>query len=173
MSGGHRRIDQVLDPGFSEGLEELEDAEVRRRRDLSRAERDYLSLLRRLLQGRIEILRAEQERRRSGEDSPPVVDRLADILSEETRGPSRGEAPVMTLSADEVAMARRRVERLVSDASLSNLPGLSDEDLEGSLIRLGEEERSVSDTRGSVMGVHDILQDEMKRRLRAELGPAG
>jgi hypothetical protein len=172
MSGGHRRIDQVLDPGFAGGLEVLEDAEVRRRRDLSRAERDYLSLLRRLLHGRIEILRAEQERRRSGQGSP-VVDRLADILSEETRGPSRGEAPVMTLSADEVALARRRVERLVSDANLSNLQGLSDQDLEESLARLEEEERSVSDTRGSVMGVHDILQDEMKRRLRAELGPTG
>jgi hypothetical protein len=172
MPGGNRRIDQVLSPGFAEGLDGLDDAEVRRRRDLSRAERDYLSLLRRLVQGRIEILRAEQERRRTGTDSSPVVERLGDILSEETRGPSRGEAPVMTLSADEVALARRRVERLVSDAHLSNLDALSDRDLEDSLARLQEEERSVSDTRSSVMGIHDALQEDMKRRLRAELGPA-
>jgi hypothetical protein len=49
---------------------------------------------------------------------------------------------------------------------------LSDRDLEDSLARLQEEERSVSDTRSSVMGVHDALQEDMKRRLRAELGPA-
>jgi hypothetical protein len=172
MPGGNRRIDEVLSPGFAESLEGLDDAEVRRRRDLSRAERDYLSLLRRLVQGRIEILRAEQERRRTGADSAPVVERLGDILAEETRGPSRGEAPVMTLSADEVALARRRVERLVSDTHLSNLDALSDRDLEDSLARLEEEERAVSDTRGSVMGAHDALQEDMKRRLRAELGPA-
>jgi hypothetical protein len=160
----------VLAPGFSENLTDLDDDEVRRRRDLTRAEREYLSLLRRLLQGRIEILRAEEARRR-GEGEGPVVDRLADILSEGARGPSRGEAPVMTLSADEVALARRRVERLVSDAHLSNLENLSRGELEHSLARLDEEERAVSDTRSQVMGVHDDLQEEMKRRFRAELGP--
>lgn len=160
----------MLAPGFAENLADLEDDEVRRRRDLTRAEREYLSLLRRLLQGRIEILRAEEARRR-GEGEGPVVDRLADILSEGTRGPSRGEAPVMTLDADEVALARRRVERLVSDAHLSNLESLSQGELQQSLSRLEEEERSVSDTRSQVIGVHDDLQEEMKRRLRAELGP--
>jgi hypothetical protein len=169
-TGGNRRIDQVLAPGFAENLADLEDDEVRRRRDLAKAEREYVSLLRRLLQGRIEILRAEDARRR-GEGEGPVVDRLADILSEGARGPSRGEAPVMTLSADEIALARRRVERLVSDAHLSNLDGLSQPELERSLALLEEEERTVSDTRSQVMEVHDDLQEEMKRRLRAELGP--
>jgi hypothetical protein len=169
---GNRRSDQVLSPGFAEGLGELDDQEVRRRRDLSRAEREYLSLLRRLLQGRIEILRAERERRRSGAAAGSVIARLPDILSEGTRGPSRGEAPMASLSADELAMARRSVERLVSDAHISNVEALSDRDLAQALERLEAEERSVSDTRAEVMAVEDGLQDEMKRRLRAELGPA-
>jgi hypothetical protein len=171
-SGGNRRIDEVLSPGFAEALGELDDAEVRRRRDQSRAELEYLSLLRRLVQGRTEILRAEQDRRRGGGPGGSVVDRLPDILSEGTRGSSRGDAMMLQVSTDEISMARRRVERLVSDAHLSNLEALSDGELDHALERLDREERALSDTRAQVIGVHDALQEEMKNRLRAELGPA-
>jgi DNA-binding transcriptional MocR family regulator len=168
MTGGKRRIDQVLAEGFTDGLEDLEVEEVRRRRDLARAEREYQSLVRRLLQGRVEILEAERERRRSG-GSGPVVERLAEVLSEGGRGSSRGEAPVTDVPTDELAMARRRVERLVSDSGLSNLEALSEEDLEEAIARLSEEERSVSHTRSRVIAVHDALQAEIKRRYRVEL----
>ncbi|MGH2724244.1 MAG: aerial mycelium formation protein [Actinomycetota bacterium] len=172
MEGGRRRIDRVLAEGFARELGEVDPEEVRRRRDLARAEREYLSFVRRLLQGRRDILQAERERRRSGGEPAPVVDRLSEILSEGSREPSRGEAPVIAVSVDEVALARRRVERLVADAHLSDLGALSDEELEAALARLEQEERAVSDTRTRVLAVHDTLQDEMKRRYRAELGNA-
>jgi hypothetical protein len=75
------------------------------------------------------------------------------------------------VSTDEIAMARRRVERLVSDAHLSNLEALSDEELDHALELLDREERALSDTRTEVIAIHDALQGEMKGRLRAELGP--
>lgn len=167
---GKRRIDQVLGDGFTEGIQDLDTDEVRRRRDLAKAELEYLSLLRRLVQGRRDILRAEEERRASGADSGSVVDQLSGILSEGTRGSSRGGAPRIALPEEEIALARRRVERLVSDASLSHLEGLSADDLRGAVERLDEEERGVSDLRGRVIEAHDVLQEEMKRRLRAEMG---
>jgi hypothetical protein len=170
LAGGTRRIDQVLGEGFADGAADLDTDEVRRRRELAREELEYLSLLRRLLQGRRDILLAEAERRRSGEGPQPVVERLGTILAEGPRGPSRGGAPVRTVSADEISLARRRVERLVSDTKLSNLEALGDDDLEEALEGLDREERGVSDTRADVIAVHDALQDEMKRRLRAELG---
>jgi hypothetical protein len=169
---GNRRIDHILSSGFAEGLGDIDDAELRRRRDMARAEREYLSILRRMVQGRLEILRAERERRAGRGEAGAVVDRLPDILSEGTRGSSRGEAPVVSASADELAVARRRVERLVSDSHLSNLQELSDDDLEEALGKLKLEERSVSDSRAEVLGIYDALQGEVKRRLRAELGPA-
>jgi hypothetical protein len=169
-AGGNRRIDQVLADGFTGELKTLDTDEVRRRRDLARSEREYLSFLRRLLQGRRDILRDEVDRRRTGGDIPPVLERVVSVLSEGTRGPSRGEAPVIPMPEDEIAMARRRVERLVSDARLSNPADLSDVELDEGVRRIDEEEREVSDARGRVMEVHDVLQEEMKRRLRAELG---
>ena len=168
--GGKRRVDHVLAEGFSERLDELDTDEVRRRRDLARGELEYLSLVRRLLQGRRDILRDELDRRRTGGPRPSVVERVVAVLAEGTRGPSRGEAPVVPMPDDEIAMARRRVERLLADSALSDLDALGDEQLEEAVRRMEEEERGVSDTRSSVIAVHDALQDEMKGRLRAELG---
>jgi hypothetical protein len=172
MAGGKRRIDQVLGDGFAQGLETLDEQEVHRRRDLARAELDYLSFLRRLVQGRRDILRDEQQRRRTGGEPIPVVDRLVKVLSEGGRGSSRGDAPVVPMPEEETMLARRRVERLVSDTRLSDLDSLSDEALEEAISRLEDEERATSDTRARVIEVHDALQDEVGRRYRDHLGNA-
>lgn len=173
QEGGRRRIDAVLAPGFLSGLGDLDLDEVRRRRDDCLAEREYLSYLRRLLQGRIDILKAERDRRATGGEAGPLVDRLASILADRTRGSSRGEAPIVTVPDEEIARARRRVERLASDVSLSDPTALSDADLESALEALGREERDVSATRARVLEAHDALQDEVKRRYRAQVQGRG
>ena len=97
----------------------------RERRDECLAEREYLSLLRRLVQGRAEILQAELTSRGDDIDRGPLVDRLNQILgSEERQGPGRGEAVRIGVPEDEMMLARRRVERLVADAGISD-PGRS------------------------------------------------
>lgn len=172
MVGGKRRVDRVLAPGFTDGLGDLGLEEVRERRDLCRSEREYLSFLRRLVQGRRDILQAELERRRRGEEPGSLVERLVAILAEAPEGTSRGEAPIVSLPEEEIALARRRVERLVSDARLSNLTDLSDRELEEAIARMDEEERGLSDVRARVMAVHDVLQAELVRRYRDQLGSA-
>lgn len=169
MTGGKRRIDKVLVEDFSRDLASLEMDELRARRDLSRAERDYLSFLRRLLQGRRDILRDELRRRESGGDAGSLVERITAVLAEGSRGPSRGEAVMVSLPDEEITLARRRTERLLSDARLSDLERLSDDDLRETIERIDEEERTVSEVRGKVLDVHDRLQGELKRRLRTQL----
>ncbi|HWR48122.1 MAG TPA: aerial mycelium formation protein, partial [Pseudonocardiaceae bacterium] len=73
-SGGRRRIDRVLDPGYVAGLAELGLGEVRTRRDDAAQEETDLSYLRRLLHARIDIVRAEQRRRREGGSAPVVAE---------------------------------------------------------------------------------------------------
>jgi hypothetical protein len=167
--GGKRRIDQILTHGFAEELESLETPEVRRRRDLARAELEYLSFLRRLLQGRRDILRDELDRRRTGGGSQDVMERIVGVLSEGSRGPSRGGPPTIPVPEDEIAIARRRIEKLLADTGLSDLEELTPEKLEQAIARLAEEERTTSETRSSVMGLVDALQGEMKKRLKSEL----
>jgi hypothetical protein len=170
MIGGKRRIDRVLAPEFVDGLREIEEEELRERRDLSRAEREYLSYVRRLVQGRRDILQAELDRRRRGGDEESLLEMVAATLADAPTGSSRGEALVFTIPDDEISLARRRVERLVSDSRLSDLPRLSDEELEEAVARIDEEERDLSDLRGRVLQVYDTLQAQLVRVIRDRLG---
>jgi hypothetical protein len=166
--GGNRRIDRIRRPEFVRGLSELSLDELRERRDDCYAEREYLSLLRRLVQGRAEILRAEIERRGSGADSGSLVDELATILSSEGQGPSRGEAVKVGIPEEEMLLARRRVERLVADAEISDPGALDDDRLAAAVDLLGREEREVSAARSDVLHAMDELQEELKRRYRED-----
>ena len=163
--GGNRRIDRIRRPDFVEGLPDLELDELRRRRDDCFAEREYLSLLRRLVQGRAEILRAEVERRGRGEEGS-LVGALSTILAGDAQGPSRGEAVKVGLPEEEMLLARRRVERLVADAGLSDPGALDDERLAEAVDVLLREEREVSEARAEVLRAMDTIQDELKRRYR-------
>jgi hypothetical protein len=131
------------------------------------AEREYLSLLRRLVQGRAEILKAELTSRGSGDDRP-LVDRLSEILASDQPITSRGEAMRVSLPEEEMLLARRRIERLVSDAGISDPSELDDDRLQEAVEVLAGEEREVSEQRGDVHRVLDALQDELKRRYKED-----
>jgi hypothetical protein len=166
---GHRRIDRIRDVAYVENIDELTLDDLRSRRDECLAEREYLSLLRRLVQGRAEILRAEVAARGSGEDKGPLVDRLAEILAgDERQSPARGEAVKVGLPEEELLIARRRIERLVSDAGISDPSALDDANLASAVDLLASEEREVSSARGDVIRALDTLQDELKRRYRED-----
>jgi RsiG-like len=168
-NGGNRRIDRVQDPAFLEGLSDLPLDDLRVRRDECLAEREYLSLLRRLVQGRAEILKAELESRGSDGEGSSLVGRLSAILSgDEPQTASRGEAVRVGVPEEEMLLARRRVERLVADAGISDPSSLDDSRLVEAVELLVEEERTVSDTRRTVLKVLDTLQDELKRRYRED-----
>ena len=163
---GNRRIDKIRDPAFVQGLGELSLEDVRARRDDCLAEREYLSLLRRLLQGRAEILKAEAEGRATGE-TVPLVDRLSEILADDDHPvTSRGEAVRIAVPEEEMLLARRRVERLAGDAALSDPAALDDDALAAAIADLVREEQGVSDARRDVFEALDTLQDELKRRYK-------
>jgi hypothetical protein len=164
--GGNRRIDRIRRPDFLEGLDTLPLEDLRARRDECLSEREYLSLLRRLVQGRAEILRAEVERRGGAAHDGSIVEQLSQILSAEAQGPSRGEAVKVGVPEEEMHLARRRVERLVADAGLSDPGALDDARLAEAVDLLLAEEREVSASRSQVLEALDALQDELKRRYR-------
>jgi hypothetical protein len=164
----NRRIDKIRDPSFVEGLADLSLDDVRARRDDCLAEREYLSLLRRLLQGRAEILKAEAEARAGG-DTAPLVDRLSQILADDEHPvTSRGEAVRVAVPEEEMLLARRRVERLAADSKLSDPTALNDEELGAAIEALATEEGGISEARHDVIVVLDTLQDELKRRYKED-----
>lgn len=164
---GNRRIDRIRDPSYLGGLPDLSLEDVRARRDECMAEREYLSLLRRLVQGRAEILKAELSSRGGGDDRP-LVDRLSEILASDQPASSRGEAMHVSLPEEEMSLARRRIERLVADAGISDPTELDDVRLREAVDVLGREEGEVSAQRSDVLQVLDTLQDELKRRYKED-----
>jgi hypothetical protein len=165
----NRRIDRIRDDSFVMGLEALSLDDLRARRAECLAEREYLSLLRRLVQGRAEILQAEIERRGTGEELQPLVDRLSQILGggeDQEASSSRGEAVRVSSPEEEMLLARRRIERLVADAGISDPSTLDDAKLWQAVETLATEEKVVSGDRRDVIRVLDTVQDELKRRYK-------
>jgi hypothetical protein len=165
VTGGHRRIDRVLAENYLDGLGQLSIQEVRQLRDDAEQEEADLSYLRRLLQGRVDIIQAELARRRGDLDGGSLIDQLPQILSED-RAPARGSGRHVVIEPSRVDEHRRLVERLVGDSDLSALSGRTSDQLEATLVRFGDHERAISKQRHAVQAVMDACAAEITRRYR-------
>lgn len=132
------------------------------RRDATRDEAD-LSYLRRLLQGRIDILRAELARRAAPET--PVVDRLSEILAD---APSlhRSSARHVTLSTPRSEEFRLLAAEALAEVELSDLEARTDEELQAAMGRLVRHEQQVSQRRHLLQRTADECSAEIARRYR-------
>lgn len=132
------------------------------RRDSQRDEAD-LSYVRRLVQGRIDILRAELARRRDPES--PVVDRLSEILTD-TPSLHRSSARHVTLSTPRSDEYRRLAAETLAEVELSDLDARTDEELHTAMGRLVRYEQQVSRRRSRLQRTADDCSAEIARRYR-------
>jgi hypothetical protein len=131
-------------------------------RDSQRDEAD-LSYLRRLLQGRIDILRAELARRTAPET--PVVDRLSEILAD---APSRhrSSARHVTLTTPRSEEYRRLAAETLAEVELSDLVARTDDELHTAMARLVRHEQQISRRRHKLQRTADDCSAEIARRYR-------
>ncbi len=165
LTGGRRAIDRVLAEDYLSDLSGRPLDEVRRLRAEADQEEADLSYLRRLLQGRLDIVRAELARRSAG-STEGLVSALASILAEETRSPSRGMGRHSPTEPNRVAPSRRRVEALAHDVELSDVTSRTDDELRAAQERVTLEESRVSARRRAVQQVVDACSAEITRRYR-------
>lgn len=162
---GNRRIDRVLAEGFLAGLSDLPLSEVRELRTEAEQEEVDLSYLRRMIQGRIDILRAELNRR-DGSSTETLVESLTAILADEPRGPARGLGRHSALEPSRTDSHRRYVEALVADVGLSDVSARSTDELAHAMRTLSEEEQGISVQRRLVQQAMDACSAEIARRYR-------
>jgi hypothetical protein len=163
-----RRLDRITADGYLDDLGELDLEAVRARRDECAAEETQLSYLRRMLQARLDIVVAEQQRRRDGGEAHSLVEALPGLLADTPPGSAR-EARAMRIEPPEGQM-RRQEDRLAVDGTLARLPDLSDEELDGVVEQLRGEESRVSSVRSVVQQRLDELQEALVARYRGEGG---
>ena len=167
-AAGGAAVDALLDPSFLEGIEELPMTEVRALRHRAEQEEVNLSYTRRLLQGRLDIVRRELQRR-AEHDGRSLVDLLPEILSEKGRGPAHGLGRHQTVQPTAPEQFETWVNALAPGVDLSDVPALPDDQLEQAARSLGAGERSLADRRRAGQRVMDTGAGELARRYREGL----
>lgn len=172
-SHGNRRIDRVLAPDYLERIGKATMAELRTYRDEALQEETDLSYIRRLVQGRMDIIQAELDRR-DGDGSGSILDSLAGILADDgERAPAHGLGRHSVVEPSRAAEHRRYVEQLVADVDLSDVSAREPAELITVLEALRDEEEELSMKRRQVQHVVDACSAEVTRRYRDGEADAG
>lgn len=166
---GPERLERILSDDYLAGLEERSTSEIRAMRDECEEEENGVSYARRILQGKLDIVRAEALRRRDegegGEGLHQLMDALPEILGDRPSTRRPASRAVRFLVPPSVQHHAERAEAL-GERTLSALGEHSEEELAELVERLDEEERRLSALRKQLFDRIDALQDELTRRYK-------
>ena len=166
---GQERLDGILAGGYLEDLEEVDTPMLRRMRAECEEEEGGLSYARRVLQGRLDILRAELLRREDDgdEQAESLLARLPDILGSDhaATDPLRARATRVDVPsrAEEYG---REAEAILDESTLHTLPQRPASELVELIDRLTEHERHLSALRSQTFDRIDRIRDELAARYR-------
>lgn len=134
------------------------------RRESEKAEQD-LSYVRRLLHGRIDIIKAEIARRNGQGDE--LIANLKDILSDSPSGAKKPQGRYVGIEDSDLRHpAAQDAHQALGGLSTTNLAAVSDAELETTLAQLKAHERLVSDARLQLHKQIDNMGTELTRRYR-------
>lgn len=163
-------VERVLrsDPGGD--LRTISVEEIRAQRDECRRVEDKVSYLRRLVQGRLDIVAADLRRRAEGTDPsemPSLVDQLPGILGDRGRAPGAGPGrlPSSILPPDDDDLLAE-LDAVASPGTLDSLWSLPDGEVQELAARFTELESRVSERRRALFSRIDALQAELARRYK-------
>jgi len=162
-------LEALLAPSLLAGLGERPLDEVRAQRNACQGAENGLSYVRRLAQGRLDIVGREVEHRREGgapSDVSSMLEELPEILADRMRGPGLGRPPQDLDPADVPEARLERLDAVAGPTVLGDLSSLDDEALAILLAALQELEQEVSGLRRRLHDQIDALQGEITRRYR-------
>lgn len=164
-------LDRIIDPAYVAALDDRTIDQIRGMRDECQALENGLSYVRRLIQGRLDIVGAELAHRRGGDrvDLHTLVSELPTILSAGTQGGSvAGAQPPLDLDPEEGATEalEQRLEAVISTGELAELSSLDEEALQAIVTRVSQFEEEISARRRQIHEVIDRIRAEITRRYR-------
>lgn len=149
--------------------------EIRSMRDECRNVENKVSFLRRMIQGRLDIVAADLRRRSEGgsaADLGALVEQLPDILSDKGHAGGPGRLPSGVLPPDDEDLTTE-LDRVAGPGVLVTLPELSDDEVGRLAQAIGDLERDVSASRKALFGRIDTLHEELVRRYKTGEADAG
>jgi hypothetical protein len=170
MPSSPEDLARLLDPAYLADVPGLSLDDIRRMRTECQESEASLSYLRRLIQGRLDIVHAYMERPEgaAAPDLSSVVDNLAGILAGPGRstGPSRN--PILyTPDTDEMAELTVELDAILGADDVVRLAGLDDTELADLAGRLRDLENRVSAERRGLHERIDTLQAELVARHKS------
>lgn len=168
--GGRRRLDVLLAPGFADDVADLTIEDLRERRHIAEQEEADLSYARRLLQGRLDLLRDQREHPEGvmpgARSDADLVHDLAVVLADDDPRADHGRGRHLSVDPTRVGEHRRAAEQAVADLAASDLTTLDPEAVAQAIEHLTQLEHEVSQNRHRVQQVMDVLTAEVGRRYR-------
>jgi len=163
-----RPIEEILADPSADSVETLSLDDLRAQREECQQVEVALSYVRRLAQGRLDILVADLRRRADGGrlDVQSVLDQLNDILSEGLRGADQGRLP--SLMVPEVtAELEAELDAAVPTTTLADLVHLTDAEALSCGESLRDLEKKVSIQRRALHDRIDVFERDLVRRYKA------
>ncbi len=170
MSEQHRRrLDVMLEEGYLDGLDVKSLDEVRAMHEECLEVETEVSYVRRLAQARIDIVGAELDRRSAGGSVGDLVAMLPKILADESprADPAHSRLP-RPLAPSPTITWRRGLEHLITDATLVNLPTLTEDELGNTVDQLRTLEGEMSDRRRALHAIIDGIESELAARHKVD-----
>ncbi len=163
------RLEQVLDPDFLGDITTQSLDEIRSKRGICQELEVSSSYLRRVAQGRLDIVAAERRRRAdSGEalDHDHLVEQLSEILAGPARAEGNGILPqLLAPGGDDITTDD--LDAILGPGAEASLSSLPDEELDRLVASLSEYESGISGVRHELHHRIDALQAEITRRYKS------
>ena len=161
-------LDRVLADDYVGDITALAMDDLRAKRAECQALEVGLSYQRRMAQGRLDIVAAEQRRRAEGGDPPSADDlirNLAATLADRQRPPGVGRLPQL-MAPDATEVDTSALDSIAGPGALARLIELADDELASVIDGLSTYEHEVSGRRRALHERIDGLQAEITRRYR-------
>jgi len=165
MTEHRRRIDQIVEPSFVDGLGELSLDDLRERRRVCDDVENELSYYRRMLHGRMDLLGFEL-RRRSGEETRSLIEALPEILTDGASGYVPSGRPTRVTLPDLPDQRRRHIDEVLEADFLTRIALVEEDELNDIQRSLVETEGEISAQRHAVQEAFNTIQAELTRRYK-------
>lgn len=141
-------------------------ADIRAQRNALQGEEDAISFVRRLAQGRLDLVQDEQRRRAEGNDEPAgtLADRLAEVFGQQHGGGSARPPRETNVPADHPLVVE--LDALCAEFQFESMENIDDRSLAELGNALSMFEKSCSQQRHELFERIDALTAELVRRVR-------
>lgn len=160
-----KELESILRAEFLEGISTKSTAEIREMRRACEREEHGLSYARRLVQGKLDIVRAEAIRRRDENGATSLLAALPSVLGDRATARPRNSRAVRLLPPPDV-LPHVEIAESIGQTTVASIREQSDEKIADLASQLADTERELSVMRQIVFERIDALQAELTDRYK-------